>query len=836
MTIHSPDVRIRPRRRRRVVATMAVVLGLLAAPLTVPSIAVAQSPNLVVNGGFDKTPTSSKPVPGWNVMWTTPNQIPLSANQYTSAPHSLWIDTTVGGFGLQSDRFSVTAGTRYVTSVSSWLTGPPHMYLDFFDSSGNLLDRSMRTLSTSSWWTETQWSAMAPAGAVKASVFYFAPNGYSVKGYIDDVSVRVDDSPAVASHGSIIHNVGLNYPVYAEVGSRTIAYLPMNGDPVAQIAQVDAATGELIATGSAPGAGAFYSGTTMPNGTAYIGGALDGHLYRMAPGVDGLQDLGVPYPGTSALFGMDVTPSGTVLIGTYPGGRLVEFNPASGSFTDRGRPDANSAYLRAIEVIGSNAYIGVGMDGAKLFRRNLSTGATTQIPLPANRSGALSIDDMQSVGNDLFMRLTDDVLLHYSTTTGVWTDLGTQSLMVNVSPLGPDGRVYWVGEDLHFHSYDPSTRDANDVQIASQTIVPSSKGSGWFNDPVHGRSLSTVFYGGTMSNYSPGDGEVWQITPDVSGAPAAIRSLLGSDDGKIYATGYQSGGLSVFDTATQTATQYPKGTVGQAEGMLMADGKLYLGIYPHADILEFDPAQPFDYGVNPRSLAQLGVYGQDRPSGLAKVGNTLAVGTIPGYGMLQGALTLIDTVTGTVSVHDDIVPDQGVVALAGSGTLIVGGTTIAGGLGTTPSQSTAKLFVWDTVSNTAVWSGTPFPGVTSITALAAAADGTVWGVAQNRLFQFNPTTRTVTATVPLGTGSTAPSWNDAGTTIGFLPNGDLYAYAAGSIWVVDQNTLTPTRLYDGGFHLALGTDCRLYFNDGPHVGSELRSIDLNVARPAVCQP
>src|SRR5690606_9399792 len=131
------------------------------------------------------------------------------------------------------------------------------------------------------------------------------------------------------------------------------------------------------------------------------------------------------------------------------------------------------------------------------------------------------------------------------------------------------------------------------------------------------------------------------------------------------------------------------------------DGKAYIGVYPSARVYEYDPSQESSDG-NPREVVDLRTEGQDRPFGLVAVEEQIAVGTVAGYGLRQGALTLVDPASGDHTSYRPV-EDHGVISLAYRDGVIYGGTTIYGGNGSTPIDDDGRVFAWDVESEELLW-------------------------------------------------------------------------------------------------------------------------------------
>ncbi len=213
------------------------------------------------------------------------------------------------------------------------------------------------------------------------------------------------------------------------------------------------------------------------------------------------------------------------------------------------------------------------------------------------------------------------------------------------------GRVYLI-DSAELKRFDPRTGTLTGTgyrggdEQSDKGGLGAGKGLGRFTDPTTGHE--TIVGGGATGDLWRYDtvtktGILTQIEGLV-GTPTAPRSLAKGPDGRIYGGGYFQGGFVAYDPATTKWTEYH--FPHQIEGMATHNGKLYLGIYANAELWEYDPAQPFADGTNPKKLFDLKKEGQERPWTVVSAGKYVAIGTSPKNTQLNGAVTLYDPATG----------------------------------------------------------------------------------------------------------------------------------------------------------------------------------------------
>jgi len=166
-------------------------------------------------------------------------------------------------------------------------------------------------------------------------------------------------------------------------------------------------------------------------------------------------------------------------------------------------------------------------------------------------------------------------------------------------------------------------------------------------------------------------------------------------------------------------------------------------------------------------------------------------------------------------VHRNVVPDQSITSLAYANELVVGATTIAGGLGIEPKEKEAKLFLWDPTKNEKVFEIAPAPDTKLISGLLVGPDKNVWGVANGELFIFDVAERKVVTRKRLFPAITSvkTGWRDANLAI--HPDGHVYGTAGSRLFRIDPKTMDVTILRNkGGLGLlALDGNGRVYFRD-----------------------
>jgi len=180
---------------------------------------------------------------------------------------------------------------------------------------------------------------------------------------------------------------------------------------------------------------------------------------------------------------------------------------------------------------------------------------------------------------------------------------------------------------------------------------------------------------------------------------------------------------------------------GQITCSVFLEGVVYLGVYGKALILAYRPDEPFAFGENPRLVCKIG-HGQNRPMGLYQDQGLLYTVTRAGYGLLGGAISVIDPAAGTCEVYRDFVPTQNPVSFFQHKDLLVGTTEIHGDQGSClPEASEAVIFSWHTGQRATIHTCSPWNSK-SLRALDISPSGTLIGFEFGKYFLYHVETQT----------------------------------------------------------------------------------------------
>lgn len=624
------------------------------------------------------------------------------------------------------------------------------------------------------------------------------------------------------SSGSIMTEQG-GAPVWVSVAS---GYPSMLGE-------MNAATGAVLDTARLNGAHAVYGYAQAPNGTIYLGATPNANLYAYTPGSGVTENLGSPNSTATVIWALAYDRSTQTLYGGLgKDAELFSYDPATKKFTLYGTMAPGHAFVRALTVYDGIVYVGLGGQ-AGLVAFNTQTQAKTEI-LPQAATGAESVNALQAVRADLFVHLTNgnEIVMSIPSDKVITTlsDVGgpgvtPQTDGTNVAYLS-GGKIY----EYNLHTNKATEISANLPAYQAQYLASTESDAVALvkvgASPYPGWSVAGMVSKGTYWLDNPQDGYLASGPVAVNASVGTIESAHGSATGDVYASSYLSGDTMILDPTSNAITV--RAGPGQAESIADDGQDVVFGVYPGANIWLYDPSKAWNWGPyatapeNPSLLATIG-HGQDRPMSMVTgPDGTLYVGTVPIAGALGGALSTISP-TGSLHVYRNLIPNQAPISLVFTGGMVVGATTVSGGVGATPAATTAELFVWNPVTQKLVSTLSPFPGTPTIAGLVLGSNGLVYGLTNTEIFAYNPTTNTIVTSQPLpwttGTAYGAFDWG-ADTSLLFGPDGNLYGAVDGRAFEANPASLAVTPLVASGVHTVVAApDGQLYAvaNSGTHI-------------------
>ncbi|WP_405678082.1 PQQ-like beta-propeller repeat protein [Streptomyces sp. NBC_01511] len=563
----------------------------------------------------------------------------------------------------------------------------------------------------------------------------------------------------------------------------------------------DADDGTLIAEHPLPQALGSWAVDVGPDHSVYVGsyGSAEqkGRIFRYDPDDDKVTELGVPVPTETFVWTVAATKD-YVYGGTSPNGRLFRHDLATGETKDLGSPVPGQTYIRDL-AIGDDGtvYAGMGPSSMKVAVLSPDGDVRRVIEPPLDATGWSY--DVDVVGRYLLVRYETSAakkpLGVYDLKRREWLRVvdDIESLTVAGGARGKSVHLVRKGELIRLDLRSGRITGLGMTEFGEGAVRPL----GWRGNTLVGTSST-----GGMWHYDRKAGTGKLLDGSLTGLPVSIRSLAEGPDGRVYAGGFFTGGLAAYDPATGASQFWPG--VGQSEGMVTHQGKLYLGVYPGARIYEFD-------GEAPKLLLNLHEQEQDRPFSMVSAGDWLAFGTVPKVGTVGGALGLINPATGESRVKRNIIPGHSVVGVTYRDGVVYGATSVFGGVGT-PQDTVAKVFAYDIATDKLLWQSAPVPGDLALGELAFDEGGKLWGLTPDALFEMDPATGETLRTAKHQTypwESATQVWHD--TNLVFHA-GYLWGKTQGKAYRIDPATMELTLIARPISNLAKGADGNLYLS------------------------
>lgn len=825
---------------------LMLVLSLLTAAALAGSLAAgaqSEGPNLLVNPGFELPPEETQAIPGWNLRSSASGivmEVADSASYEGSNSMRVVDNSTATAVVAYGDPVEVSAGdTLRLRFKATNTTGTVYVGIRTYKQTGDdvvnsALNNKFVTLTPSTAWTEFTVESTVPSTAAYARVLVYSQNSGKGSTFVDDFHLSIADLSTVPHEltnlGPFIHNIDISRAVfYKEPSGRTLAYATLSGIPAKLLViDVDAETVLKQITVEDTVNGTYYKGehlrglVVQPDGTVYMAGTPT-NLFKYVPGEDQVHYVR-KLPG-SAVYDLKNGPAGIIFGGTYNKNEGFEYNTATGDYASLGKATDDEFYLYSVayDALRNDYYFGIGSH-AHLVRYDRDTGTKTEIALPSQYGSAQFVWDMSIAQDKLFMRLSPGATLAMDLATGTFDTTSTPVTSRLISPLSPDDdKVYYTSSSELGH-YDFSTKQYTGLGIDTGVDANGFTFAQLTTPGFPGNSLVAITEG-KIFKYNPATGATRSVLVPIAGEPSGLHSVAKGNDGLIHASAFVVGGNAMYDPVTGDRREYSKQSVGieqtvpgnQTDRIYSYKDKIYYVTYTGMRVYEYDQSLPWDRQSatqpNPKFLFTASDIGhQDR--GLAGTvmpeEGKLVIGTVPKYGFLGGALVIYDLETSEREVYWNVVDQQSVTAVTYKDGLVYGGSNVWGGLGINPTETEAKLFIWDVANKEKVFETVPVPGKKGITELIVGPDGNIWGSAEGDLFIFDPVTREVVFRKNLVTRSYSSAvWRDTQFEIG--TDGNVYGTQANQFFRIDAVTKEKQMIRNAGKHNRLGQDDFGYF-------------------------
>lgn len=476
------------------------------------------------------------------------------------------------------------------------------------------------------------------------------------------------------------------------------------------LGELDLDTGELLRAVRVPSpTGLGGNAAAAAGGLVYLGLQNDPRLYVFDIHSGEIRAVTTVGPANTWIYDIAPSADGKIYIGTYPRGELWEYDPADGSARNLGAVVPGVQYCRAVAVDDDHIYAGTAPTG-RVVAFSRADGSRRDI----NLNGAVA--DLLVTGGLVYASIGNTVTS--VTPTGgdrVVRTLPPTDRQVDAMTVAADGTilvaarpsctVYRVDGDRLVPVGNATSEDENRciAQLDDGRIAGvAGSGLAWTLDPAAGTT------------------RVFDIANAGLSVPERAQSVARDRWGRVWVGGHFA--ITVHSPFEGTRQRFH--VTGEPKALVPVGRLTYATLYPSGEIIAVD----LDRELRIRSYGVIG-RGQQRPreAGYHEASGQLLVATAPGGGSLQGALTLLDTRTGTMDVRVGILPYQSVMSVYVAGDVAYACGDTFGGGGVTPVRPSAELVAFDLVNRQVMWRMVPIEGYQSLEHVAVH-DGLLYGV------------------------------------------------------------------------------------------------------------
>lgn len=617
-----------------------------------------------------------------------------------------------------------------------------------------------------------------------------------------------------------------------DTDGREVIFAVSNGDP-ATFSVLDAATGERrfahVLEGFEFGGWTLQTDDGRVFFTARTGSRAG--LLEFDPQTRVVTELDVDLRNQKVLYKGSLDDSGVIFFGTYPNAKLMSYDTDTGAIRDYGTLTNDAAYAFSAGIVDGEVWVGTG-PVPHLFRVDPDSGTAEEILVPErfmdNVGWFIGIEERDG---HVFVRLSPrggfDMAV-YDLVEDRWHDeIIGGSFGVEVSEA-IDGKVYYLEGDI-LRGYDLEKEKTFSTGFENSEIhedLATSVGTYAFrvaaSDSEHGGGhvATGINTDGIIWSYDLRSGEGSTVVGDALGSPSGAHSIGVGPDGAMYLGAYLSSGVMGRIDPETLKVDHIRGPK-QSDAIMSHNDRLVVSSYPGALVHDGEVSGGFEWD-EAREVLYLGrgePYFQDRIFALASAGDRIAVGTVPDYGQLGGALTLVDPESGEFDFHRNIVQDQSVVALDHKDGILFGGTSVHGGMSSTPTASSAEFFIWDIEAQELLASETLDSEVRVIHEVTVGPDGRVWILTDtSQVFIADAETGAIVHRIDTGLPRNSNNWGR--TTSLFHHDGWVFINSGRTLARMHPTTHEVQVIVSGGVHEA-GVDGlgQIFFADDRRVYS-----------------
>lgn len=505
------------------------------------------------------------------------------------------------------------------------------------------------------------------------------------------------------------------------------------------------------------------------------------------------------------------------------GGRVLTYDYKTKIWGDlAGRIQSDAQYVRAVAYDNGYIYAGTGAVNPSIYKINTTTRVSTKLDISHHVTPDSSfVFDLTTQNNRIYTSMTGNTMCTtsciFDATTGAFIDeLPTPTGSVYATRPGVNDAIYYRTSNASgtcITEYNAITKTTRNLSC-SPDIGDWINRESWITNNLFG-SINRAT--GVVSLYDASTGTITKTDGSlIAISPRDLPTMTEGSDGKLYA-GWALLSTTIAQIDPNNTSSY--GTRGitntHPEGLGKSGDWIIYGGYPggligstHTTTGEQRPAQIIG-GEQDRPYAILGIDGT----------SFAAVGSVPDYGKLGGALTIYDASTNKIDktyfassmplaagIPSDSLTDLSPMSFAYRNGKLYVGTSIRGGLGVTPTKPSGVLYRFDMATRTVEEVSVPIPSHAAIAALTFSDDGKLYGITGSTVFEVNPDTLATIRTFELGPYFTASGPGAIGYT-----NGTLFANVSGKIIEINATNFADNRTLADGTAMVLAQSGDLFY-------------------------
>ncbi|MBP2242359.1 WD40 repeat protein [Cytobacillus eiseniae] len=588
-------------------------------------------------------------------------------------------------------------------------------------------------------------------------------------------------------------------------------YFVMHGTPSA-LAIVDLNTNELIHTYTLSHSTSAWGLDVDEDGTVWVGGTTDGHVYSYNPNTDVFLDHGnmLTLPKDTAIQDLDAV-NGMVFGSTAYGGSVFLYDSFAEELENFGQVLYKKEFAKSLAYDEeTNAlFVGVGSK-ADLVKFDLNTKKKTAF-LPNEYKDDKYVRDIKFIDNQIFARMepSNRLVVFDKETLEMTDEIELNSRTVSL--ISPTEDAIYYSKENSLYKYDLLTKEHTNLYI------PLLKGTELLNlefvelnDPNYpGYTLvGLIDNAGNVLKYNLETGYYEITLMELPPQPVTLYTMIHDEKREnIFVNGYMSGGLAIYNPKTNQSILHQN--ISQIESMTIMGDKLYIGAYPNARVLELDLTKPWGL-MNPREIMRLGEFGQSRSTAITAVPklDKVFVGTYPETSVGGGALAIYDLKENKQEIYENYIYNQSLVSFLHHKEFIYGGTSIHANYQV--NERGARFFRfrpdWPEEKE---YIHLPIEA-SMITSIIADKNGTIWAMADGTLVSYHPETKEIKTKQILELIS--GRFRNAKIIEGI--DGNIYGTVEGRLFKADPKTLDVEILVkEGANDIAQDSEGNLYYRN-----------------------